>query len=165
MSQPCFQSLCPTPLGPVRLLASPLGLAGLWFEDQKHRPPELDSPLWPHQDDHALLKDAGKQLGEYFAGRRRVFDLPLDLSDGTAFEQSVWQALLSIAHGQHLSYGEISQRIGRPSAARAVGAAVGHNRLSIIVPCHRVLGRNGQLTGYAGGLERKSALLQLEGMV
>ena len=158
------QSLCPTPLGPVRLLASPQGLAGLWFEDQKHRPGELDGPLWPQHEDHALLKDARQQLSEYFAGQRRRFDLPLDLSAGTAFEQSVWLALLDIAHGQHQSYGQIAGRIGRPSAARAVGAAVGRNRISIIVPCHRVHGRDGRLTGYAGGLDRKRALLQVEGV-
>ena len=158
------QSQCSTPLGPVRLLASAQGLAGLWFDGQKHRPRELDGPLWPQHDDHPLLKDARQQLSEYFAGQRRRFDLPLDLSAGTAFEQNVWRALLDIAHGQHQSYGELAGRIGRPSAARAVGAAVGRNRLSIIVPCHRVLGRDGRLTGYAGGLDRKRALLQREGV-
>ena len=159
------QSQCSTPLGPVRLLASAQGLAGLWFEGQKHRPSELDGPLWPHQDDHPLLKDARQQLNEYFAGQRRRFDLSLDLSAGTAFEQNVWRALLDIEHGQHQSYGELAGHIGRPSAARAVGAAVGRNRLSLIVPCHRVLGRDGRLTGYAGGLDRKRALLRLEGVV
>ncbi|MEI7785098.1 MAG: methylated-DNA--[protein]-cysteine S-methyltransferase [Betaproteobacteria bacterium] len=165
MSESHVQSLYTTPLGPVRLLAGPRGLAGLWFEDQKHRPSELDGPSWPRQDDHALLAEACRQLSEYFSGRRQRFDLPLDLSAGTAFEQGVWHALLDIAHGQHRSYSEIGERIGRPSAARAVGAAVGRNRLSIIVPCHRVLGRDGRLTGYAGGLDRKRDLLQLEGVI
>ena len=159
------QSLCPTPLGPVRLLASSKGLAGLWFEDQKYRPHELDGPDWPHQDDHALLQEARQQIGQYFEGQRSSFDLPLDLSAGSAFEQSVWHALLTITHGTHRSYGQIAQDIARPRAARAVGAAIGRNRLSIIVPCHRVLGRDGQLTGYAGGLQRKRALLELEGVI
>lgn len=160
-----FQCLCPTPLGPVRLLASATGLAGLWFENQKHRPPELDTPAWPQQQEHPLLTEARQQVGDYFAGRRQRFELPLDLSAGTVFEQSVWRALLTLEFGEHQSYSEIGQQIGRPKAARAVGAAVGRNRLSIIVPCHRVLGRHGQLTGYAGGLDRKRALLQLEGVL
>jgi methylated-DNA-[protein]-cysteine S-methyltransferase len=103
------------------------------------------------------------QLQDYFAGHRTVFDLPLDLSRGTAFQQSVWQALLNIGAGTHQSYGQLAARLSKPQAVRAVGAAVGRNPVSIIVPCHRVLGSTGQLTGYAGGLERKRALLQLEG--
>jgi methylated-DNA-[protein]-cysteine S-methyltransferase len=164
MTSSPVQCLCPTPLGQVRLLASGRGLAGLWFEDQKHRPDELDSPAWPRQDEHPLLLKASQQIDEYFAGRRTRFELPLDLSAGTLFEQSVWRALLALGYGEHSSYGEIAQQIGRPNAARAVGAAVGRNRLSIIVPCHRVLGKGGRLTGYAGGLDRKRALLQLEGV-
>ncbi len=156
------QACCPTPLGPVRLLASGRGLAGLWFEDQKHRPEALDG-LWPSQPHHRLLVQAQTQLAQYFAGQRQHFDLPLDLSQGSALQQLVWQALLEIAPGQTCSYGELARRIGRPQAARAVGAAVGRNRLSIIVPCHRVIGSDGALTGYAGGLARKRALLQLEG--
>jgi methylated-DNA-[protein]-cysteine S-methyltransferase len=106
---------------------------------------------------------AQTQLAQYFAGQRQHFDLPLDLSQGSALQQLVWQALLEIAPGQTCSYGQLARRIGRPQAARAVGAAVGRNRLSIIVPCHRVIGSDGALTGYAGGLARKRALLQLEG--
>lgn len=112
-----------------------------------------------------MLLEGCRQVGEYFAGRRTRFELPLDLSAGSTFEQSVWRALLALAYGEHRSYSEIAQQIGRPNAARAVGAAIGRNRLSIIVPCHRVLGKGGQLTGYAGGLDRKRALLQLEGVV
>jgi methylated-DNA-[protein]-cysteine S-methyltransferase len=110
-----------------------------------------------------VLQQAAEQLAQYFAGQRSTFDLPLDLSNGTAFQQAVWQALLDIAPGQTCSYKTLSAAVGRPAAMRAVGGAVGRNPLSIIVPCHRVVGAHGALTGYAGGLARKTALLQLEG--
>ena len=148
------------PLGPMIVAATDRGLAGIWFEGQRHLP---DTTAWPDAPNHPLLREAMAQLGDYFAGRRMQFELPLDLQGGTAFQQSVWQALLAIPAGATASYGDISQRVGRPAAVRAVGAAVGRNPLSIVVPCHRVLGRDGSLTGYAGGLERKTALLQLEG--
>ncbi|MFC5498067.1 methylated-DNA--[protein]-cysteine S-methyltransferase [Caenimonas terrae] len=150
------------PLGPMIVAATDRGLAGIWFEGQRHLP---DTTAWPHAPDHPLLREAVAQLGDYFAGRRTQFELPLDLQGGTAFQQSVWQALLAIPAGGTTSYGDISRRVGRPAAVRAVGAAVGRNPLSIVVPCHRVLGRDGSLTGYAGGLERKSALLALEGAI
>jgi methylated-DNA-[protein]-cysteine S-methyltransferase len=105
------------------------------------------------------------QLSEYFAGRRHSFELPLDLQCGTAFQQDVWRALLAIPAGGTTSYGAISRSIGKPQAMRAVGAAIGRNPVSIVVPCHRVVGSDGSLTGYAGGMERKTALLQLEGAV
>ena len=153
-----------SPLGTMILAASAKGLAGLWFEGQRHLPHELTGPaVWPTDPDHPVLKLAIQQLSDYFAGRRSHFDVPLDLSHGTAFQQSVWQALLAIAQGDTASYGEISARIGKPAAVRAVGAAVGRNPVSVIVPCHRVLGANGSLTGYAGGLAKKTALLKLEG--
>ena len=151
-----------SPLGPMIVAATGRGLAGLWFEDQRHLP---DSSGWPRAPEHPVLREAAAQLRDYFAGRRTQFDLPLDLQSGTAFQQSVWQALLGIPSGRTTSYGDLSQRVGRPSAVRAVGAAVGRNPVSIVVPCHRVLGRDGSLTGYAGGLERKSALLGLEGAI
>ena len=151
-----------SPLGPMIVAATGRGLAGLWFEGQRHLP---DSSGWPHAPEHPVLREAAAQLRDYFAGRRTQFDLPLDLQSGTAFQQSVWQALLAIPSGRTTSYGDLSQRVGRPSAVRAVGAAVGRNPVSIVVPCHRVLGRDGSLTGYAGGLERKSALLGLEGAI
>jgi methylated-DNA-[protein]-cysteine S-methyltransferase len=110
-----------------------------------------------------LLVRAQAQLAQYFAGQRHPFDLPLDLGPCTALQQRVWQALLEIAPGDTCSYGELARRIGQPRAVRAVAGAVGRNRLSIFVPCHRVLGSDGSLTGYAGGLARKRALLQLEG--
>jgi methylated-DNA-[protein]-cysteine S-methyltransferase len=156
-----------SPLGVIFLAATGKGLAGLWFDGQRHLPPELvglpQRSQWPQDDAHPVLQQAISQLGEYFAGRRTRFDLPLDLSHGTAFQQSVWQALLAIAPGDTASYGEISARIGNAGAVRAVGAAVGRNPVSIVVPCHRVIGGDGSLTGYAGGIHRKTALLQLEG--
>ena len=154
-----------SPLGDLIAAATDKGLAGLWFDDQRHLPPELTgAAVWRTADDHPLLKRTVNQLEEYFTGTRTTFDLPLDLSHGTAFQQSVWQALLAIAHGDTASYGQISARIGNPAAVRAVGAAVGRNPVSIIVPCHRVMGADGSLTGYAGGLHRKTALLTLEGV-
>jgi methylated-DNA-[protein]-cysteine S-methyltransferase len=151
-----------SPLGPMIVAATARGIAGVWFEGQRHIP---DTSTWPSEPGHPLLKQAVVQLREYFSGARTQFDLPLDLQGGTAFQQSVWQALLAIPPGGTTSYGLLSQRIGHPAAVRAVGAAVGRNPVSIVVPCHRVLGANGTLTGYAGGLERKSALLRLEGAV
>ena len=150
-----------SPLGAMIVAATARGLAGVWFEGQRHLP---DTRGWPLQPQHPVLRQAIAQLGEYFAGERKHFDLTLDLQGGTAFQQSVWQALLAIPSGGTTSYGTLSQRIGKPAAVRAVGGAVGRNPMSIVVPCHRVLGADGSLTGYAGGLERKSALLQLEGI-
>jgi methylated-DNA-[protein]-cysteine S-methyltransferase len=157
-----FQS----PLGTIIIAATAKGLAGLWFEGQRHLPPELvDPPVWPSDPDHPVLKEVMQQLTAYFAGQRSSFDVPLDLAHGTAFQQSVWQALLAIPQGGTASYSEVGRRIGKPAAVRAVGAAVGRNPVSIIVPCHRVMGAKGALTGYAGGLERKTALLRLEGVL
>ncbi|PKO62606.1 MAG: cysteine methyltransferase [Betaproteobacteria bacterium HGW-Betaproteobacteria-18] len=149
-----------SPLGLMRLAANPKGLCGLWFEGQRH---QVDASAWPTEKNHPLLLQAITQLTQYFAGQRRQFDLPLDLSVGTSFQQTVWQALQSMAFGQTCSYSALSAQMGRPTAVRALSGAVARNPLSIIVPCHRVLGANGALTGYAGGLERKAALLHLEG--
>jgi methylated-DNA-[protein]-cysteine S-methyltransferase len=149
-----------SPLGPVLLAATPHGLAGLWFEGQRHHP---DISGWRFDPDHPVLAEAARQVDAYFGGTRTAFDLPLDLQAGTHFQQSVWRALLAIPRGRSTSYGELGQRIGAPSAARAIGAAVGRNPISVVVPCHRVLGTDGSLTGYAGGLDRKTALLRLEG--
>lgn len=154
------QTLIDTPLGRVRLARTARGLAGLWFEGQRHHPGELPAP----HDDDPLLRGAARQLQRYFAGTLTRFDLPLDLP-GTPFQRSVWQALLRIPAGRTCGYGELARAIGKPTAARAVGAAVGRNPLSLVVPCHRVLGAGGALTGYAGGVERKRALLELEGCV
>jgi methylated-DNA-[protein]-cysteine S-methyltransferase len=149
-----------SPLGPMIVAATARGLAGVWFEGQRHLP---DHSNWPVQADHPVLRQAQVQLAEYFGGHRSSFDLPLDLQGGTAFQRSVWDALLAIPRGGTTSYGTLSRSIGQPAAVRAVGAAVGRNPLSIVVPCHRVVGADGSLTGYAGGLERKTALLRLEG--
>ena len=155
------QTTTPSPLGPLLLAASAQGLAGVWFEDQRYRP---DPQGWPEDPRHPVLQQAIAQLDAYFAGDLQRFDLPLDLGRGTPFQQAVWRALIDLAPGQTTRYGDLARGLGRPRAARAVGAAVGRNPLSIVVPCHRVLGAAGALTGYAGGLERKQALLRLEGL-
>ena len=147
----------------MTLAATQHGLAGVWFDGQRHLPEALTPPSsWPVFFENPVLLKTALQLAEYFAGQRQAFDVPLDLSGGTIFQQSVWQAMLAIQPGQTSSYGNISKVISNPAAVRAVGAAVGRNPISIIVPCHRVLGTNGSLTGYAGGLARKTALLRLE---
>ncbi|EER60377.1 methylated-DNA/protein-cysteine methyltransferase [Acidovorax delafieldii 2AN] len=158
------QTCTSTRLGTVRLAASAQGLAGLWFDGQRHQPPQLSGPgAWPHDPHHPVLVMAIEQLHQYLRGERTRFSLPLDLTGGTPFQQDVWRALLAIDCGHTTSYGALGRQLGRPAAVRAVGAAVGRNPVSVVVPCHRVLGKDGSLTGYAGGLERKSALLQLEG--
>lgn len=148
-----------TPVGVLTLAAGDQGLAGvLWENDDPAR-----TRLGPMRADpsHPVLREATRQLEEYFAGRRREFELPLQFI-GTGFQQRVWQALLSIPFGQTRSYAQIAQQIGQPRAVRAVGAANGRNPLSIVAPCHRVVGANGKLTGFAGGLEVKARLLALE---
>jgi methylated-DNA-[protein]-cysteine S-methyltransferase len=158
------QSTVSTPLGDMRLAASAVGLAGAWFiSGQRHLPPDEHIASWLPSPDHPVLLAASEQLSAYFRSERQAFDLPLDLSSGTPFQQAVWHALLGIASGHTLSYGGVAHGIHRPAAVRAVGAAIGRNPLSIIVPCHRVIGASGALTGYAGGLDRKAALLRLEG--
>jgi len=154
------QTTLSTPLGDVLLARTADGLAGAWFEGQKDHPGELAAPWRP---DDPVLRAAADQLDAYFAGRATRFELPLDLR-GTDFQRSVWRALLGIASGGTRSYRDIALQVGSPRAVRAVGAAVGKNPLSIIVPCHRVVGSSGDLTGYAGGIERKRALLRLEGI-
>jgi methylated-DNA-[protein]-cysteine S-methyltransferase len=149
-----------SPLGPMIVAATDRGLAGVWFEQQKHLP---DCGSWPYDPRHPVLREALDQLRGYFAGERTTFELPLDLQGGTPFQQAVWQALLAIPRGRTVTYRHVGEQAGRPGAMRAVGSAVGRNPLSIVVPCHRVVGSDGSLTGYAGGLERKRALLQLEG--
>ena len=148
-----------SPLGRMTLAATSSGLAGAWFDGQRHQP---DTSAWPEDRDNPVLALARHQLDGYFAGSRDSFDLPLDWRGGTPFQQRVWQALRAIPMGDTTSYGRLSLEIGKPTAARAVGAAVGRNPISLIVPCHRVLGADGAMTGYAGGLDRKIALLRLE---
>lgn len=162
MNATIVQHTISSPLGRMRLAAGPLGLRGAWFEDDTHGPAPAMVREWLHDADHPVLREAVFQLEKYFAGTLQVFHLPLDLSLGTPFQQMAWRALLDIPWGETISYGELAQRMGCPSAARAAGAAIGRNPMSIIVPCHRVVGSNGALTGYAGGLHRKVALLQIE---
>jgi methylated-DNA-[protein]-cysteine S-methyltransferase len=145
-------------------------LNGLWFGEQKHLPDFNDTQRW-QRGEHRFMHAAMEQLTRYFAGdmKHENFSfgkaLPLDLHQGTAFQQSVWQALLRIPMGGSTSYGAIATQIKNPAAVRAVGAAVGRNPIGILVPCHRVLGKDGSLTGYAGGLEKKIELLRLEGLL
>lgn len=148
------------PLGAMIVAATGNGIAGVWFEGQKHMP---EHSRWPEAAGNPHILAAIAQLQEYFEGKRSTFDLPLDLAAGTLFQQSVWRALVAIPHGATTNYRALGRGIGAPTASRAVGAAVGRNPVSIVVPCHRVLGTGGALTGYAGGIERKSALLKLEG--
>jgi len=145
-----------TPLGPMTATRTAKGLSGLWFEGQKHYPDLADVP----SGSDPLFVKLAAGLDRYFHGGE-LPDLPLD-PQGTAFQQDVWKALLAIDAGRVDSYGAMAKRIGRPQAVRALGAAVGRNPISILIPCHRVLGATGGLTGYAGGIERKQALLDLE---
>jgi len=153
----------PSPLGQLTLAATASGICGIYFFDQRNFKGTTGWQLTRH---HPHLTAAAQQLDEYFAGRRQEFDVPLDLQvSGTEFQQSVWQALLSIQFGKTSSYGKHASLINKPRAVRAVGGAIGRNPISIIVPCHRVVGSNGALTGYDGGLERKKYLLRLEGVL
>jgi methylated-DNA-[protein]-cysteine S-methyltransferase len=154
------QTRIDTPLGPMTLAATERGLAGAWFDGQAHHPGLLDAPQEAGQ---RWLRAASRQLADYFGGRRQRFDLPLD-PQGSDFQRAVWRLLAAIPSGATRGYGALAAELGKPQAARAVGAAVGRNPLSIVIPCHRVLGSGGQLTGYAGGLDRKRALLALEGV-
>jgi methylated-DNA-[protein]-cysteine S-methyltransferase len=155
------QTVILTPLGPMRLAATALGLGGAWFEGQKHHPQPLAAP---DDAEHPMLQAAALALAEYWREpQASTFDLDLDLG-GSPFQQAVWAALRAIPPGRSVSYGALARSLGRPEAARAVGAAVGRNPISVIVPCHRVLGGSGRLTGYAGGLARKQALLRGEGL-
>jgi methylated-DNA-[protein]-cysteine S-methyltransferase len=148
-----------SPVGMLRLVASERGLAAiLWENDDPERVrlgPLVEDPTNP------ILIETERQLATYFAGKLKAFDVPLDFK-GTAFQKSVWAALLTIPFGETRSYGDIARQIGRPTASRAVGAANGKNPISIIAPCHRVIGSTGALTGFAGGLATKERLLGLE---
>lgn len=154
------QSRADTPLGPITLAATSRGLAGLWFDGQKHHPGVLDAPADARQ---GWIAQTLTELSAYWLGQTRDFTVPLD-AQGSDFQRAVWQALRGIDRGTTCSYGALATRLGRPEAVRAVAAAVGRNPVSILVPCHRVLGRDGSLTGYAGGVDRKAALLRLEGV-
>lgn len=152
--QTTYYSRVQSPVGPLLLVASTAGLHGVHFEHDS-----LIEPGWIRDD--AFLEPVARQLTEYFAGDRRQFDLPLDLK-GTPFQRSVWSALCDIPYGTTISYKTLAQRIDSPQAVRAVGLANGRNPVAIVVPCHRVIGADGSLTGYGGGLPRKRFLLDLE---
>jgi methylated-DNA-[protein]-cysteine S-methyltransferase len=146
-----------SPVGPLTLVAADGALCGLYMDGQRHLPAAQSFG----QRDDTVLTDAIGQVEEYFAGHRTQFDIPL-VFVGTVFQQAVWSALCTVPFGQTVSYGLIAQQIGTPAASRAVGLANGRNPISIVVPCHRVVGSTGQLVGYGGGLERKRYLLGLE---
>ena len=160
------QTRIATPLGPMTALATDAGLAGLWFDAQAHHPGPLQAPTDPN---HPHLHAAQRWLAAYWAAEggtaiHAIESVPLDLH-GTPFQRAVWTALQALPAGATSTYAAIAQAAGSPAAVRAAGAAIGRNPVSVIVPCHRVLGRDGSLTGYAGGLERKRALLVHEGAI
>jgi len=148
-----------TPIGPLTLVADGDDLTGVYMATHKHSP-ERDR-FGERVEQDPVLSDAARQLTEYFAGEREEFNLPLR-PEGTDFQQRVWRALCDIPYGRTWSYGELAQHIDRPSASRAVGLANGRNPISIIIPCHRVIGASGSMTGYGGGIERKQWLLAHE---
>jgi methylated-DNA-[protein]-cysteine S-methyltransferase len=148
-----------SPVGILTLAATDQGLAAVLWEND--RPGRVPLQITAVGERHPVLVETERQLEEYFAGSRTHFALPFDLS-GTPFQQNVWQALMTIPFGETRSYGEIARQIGQPAASRAVGAASGRNPVSIVAPCHRVVGAAGALTGFAGGLEVKARLLALE---
>lgn len=148
-----------SPVGDLTLIASDKGLMAILWENDDPARVKIDAG--EQKDDHALLCKTEKQLREYFSGERKKFEVPLDFY-GTEFQQQVWQALLTIPFGETRSYLQIAQQIGNEKSVRAVGAANGKNPISIIAPCHRVIGSSGKLIGFAGGLEAKAFLLQLE---
>ena len=146
-------------VGLLKLVANDLALVAILWENDDPKRVRLGSLI--EDVDHPILCLAEQQLGEYFAGARKSFDLPLDFA-GTPFQKKVWSELLNIPFGQTRTYGQIANAIGKPRAFRAVGAANGKNPISIVAPCHRVIGKNGSLTGFAGGLEAKECLLEIE---
>lgn len=160
-----------SPIGPLLLTCDGVSLTGLYMSDYKHSPTTGDlanafgiagtEETWIHDNDAQPFKEARAQLAAYFEGRLTEFDLPLSLV-GTGFQRRIWETLRAIPYGTTTSYGELARRMGNPNGARAVGLANGRNPIAIIVPCHRVIGATGKLTGYGGGLPRKAALLDFE---
>jgi methylated-DNA-[protein]-cysteine S-methyltransferase len=148
-----------SPCGRMLLVADGEALCGAYFVGQKHMR-ETDAD-WVRDSSAAVIARTKRQLDEYFRGERTAFDVPL-AATGTPFQRAVWKAIAGVGFGRTISYGELARRAGRPGSARAAGAATGRNPIGIIVPCHRIVGSNGALTGYAGGLAKKRALLALE---
>lgn len=159
MRETTYYAYFDSPIQSLLLASDGASLTGLFMVEQKHGP-EIGAD-WMEDQDAAPFAETKRQLTEYFAGTRREFDVPL-LPQGTEFQRKVWTELQNIPYGATLSYGALAQKVGSPNASRAVGLANGRNPISIIVPCHRVVGANGKLTGYGGGLPRKAALLALE---
>ncbi len=154
-----FYKITNTPVGKLKIVASDKGLVAILWEDDSPRRVRLSEPI--ANEHHSVIVETERQLGEYFAGKRKTFSVLLDIR-GTRFQKDVWGALLTIPFGETRSYGQLAKQLGNPKASRAVGAANGRNPISIIVPCHRVIGSSGKLTGFAGGLEVKARLLGLE---
>ena len=148
-----------SPIGKLNLVASDKGLVAVLWEKENPRRVRLSELV--ANERHPVLVETARQLGEYFAGKRKTFSIALDMR-GTRFQKDVWEALLAIPFGETKSYGQLAKQLGNARATRAVGAASGRNPVSIIVPCHRVIGSSGKLTGFAGGLEAKAHLLSLE---
>jgi methylated-DNA-[protein]-cysteine S-methyltransferase len=148
-----------SPVGKLKLVASEKGLVAILWENDNPRRVRLNELVADNK--HPVLTETERQLDEYFAGKRKTFSVPLDMR-GTRFQKDVWEVLLAIPFGETRSYGQLAKQLGNPRATRAVGAANGRNPLSIIVPCHRVIGSSGKLTGFAGGLDTKAKLLSLE---
>jgi methylated-DNA-[protein]-cysteine S-methyltransferase len=148
-----------SPIGKLKLVASNKGLVAILWENDSPTRVRLTEPVVNER--HPVLVETERQLGEYFAGKRKKFSIALDMK-GTRFQRNVWEALLAIPFGETRSYGQLAKQLGNPRATRAVGAANGRNPVSIIVPCHRVIGSSGKLTGFAGGLDTKARLLSLE---
>jgi len=148
-----------SPRGQMLLVAAGEGLSGVYFDGQKYFP-QIE-PEWRRDASHAPLRQAKRELIEYFGGERERFETAL-APEGTSFQRSVWEAIATVGFGTTITYSELARRAGCPGSARAAGAATGRNPLTIVVPCHRIVGSSGSLTGYAGGLERKRALLALE---
>ena len=148
-----------SPHGQMLLVAQGEALAGIYFDGQKYH--AQVRPEWRRDAQHEPLREAKRELTEYFAGERKHFETAL-APEGTPFQRSVWKAISTVGFGETITYGELARRAGCAGSVRAAGAATGRNPLTIIVPCHRIVGSNGSLTGYAGGLDRKRALLALE---
>jgi methylated-DNA-[protein]-cysteine S-methyltransferase len=151
----------PSPLGRLLAVCNGDAVTGLHFETERH-PPRRDAG-WLRVENDPLLTVLRQQLDEYWAGRRRQFDVPMAPA-GTAFQRAVWHAIAVVPYGEVISYGELARRVGSPRGMRAAGLATGHNPISIVVPCHRIVGSTGALTGYGGGLDRKVWLLRHEGV-
>ena len=151
--------LIDSPVGELKLVASDKGLVAILWENDSPRRVRLSELV--EDEHHPVLVETERQLKEYFAGKRKAFSVALDMR-GTRFQKDVWEALLAIPFGETRSYGQLANQLGNPRATRAVGAANGRNPVSIIVPCHRVIGASGKLTGFAGGLDAKARLLGLE---